>query len=284
MRHFILAAFAAALASSSALAHTSHMHRKIAAPSVAPPPSPGEQCRIAIDAAERAQAVPSRLLGAIGQVETGRRDPATGQWTPWPWTIDVGGQGTFFETKAEAIAAVQALQAKGVQSIDVGCVQINLAQHPNAFRNLDEAFDPETNTRYGAAFLIRLFALTKDWGKAAAFYHSATPALGAEYERKVLAALSGQGGGAAMLAGHHGNILLVAKQSPLQLLPTPEQQLASAWAATLDHGTESSETTPAAFTASLAAPSSASRAHLRRTSSPFARNVIWMTAERGPLQ
>ena len=51
--------------------------------------------------------------------------PQSGRWTPWPWTIDVEGQGSFLPNKAAAIAAVQALQARGIQSIDVGCVQIN---------------------------------------------------------------------------------------------------------------------------------------------------------------
>ena len=112
---------------------------------------------------------------------------------PWPWAIDVAGQGTFFPTKADAIAAVNALQVRGVHSIDVGCVQINLAQHPNAFHSLEDAFDPAVNTRYGAAFLMRLFALTRSWQKAAAsLHHSATPTLGAAYERKVLAAFSGR--------------------------------------------------------------------------------------------
>lgn len=278
MRHLILAAFAAALATSPSLAHT---HRRIATPPPKQQPlSPGEQCRTSIDTAERAQAVPSRLLAAIGQVESGRRDPATGQWTPWPWTIDVGGQGTFFATKAEAIAAVRALQEKGVQSIDVGCVQINLAQHPNAFRSLDEAFDPDTNTRYGATFLTRLFTMTRDWGKAAAFYHSATPALGAEYERKVLAALTGHQSAALLMTAK----LTTAKQAPqpLQLLPTPEQLLATAWAATLDKGTGSSDLT--AFTATPVRQPSPSRTARRKTSSPFARNVIWLTAERDLLR
>jgi hypothetical protein len=277
MRYLVLAAFAAALVTFPALAAAP---RKIAAAQAEPPASPGEQCRTAIDAAERAQGLPSRLLAAIGQVESGRRDPATGQWTPWPWTIDVGGQGTFFATKAEAIAAVRALQAKGVQSIDVGCVQINLAQHPNAFRSLDDAFDPDINARYGATFLSRLFAMTKDWTKAAAFYHSATPALGAAYEQRVLAALSGQRGPALFATAK----LAPQPPQPLQLLPSPEQQLTSAWAATLVHGTAWPETTPAAFTASLAARSPPSRAGLRKASPLFARNVIWMSTEPGLLR
>ena len=40
---------------------------------------------------------------------------------PWPWAIDADGVGQFFATKAQAVAAVSALQAQGVHSIDVGC-------------------------------------------------------------------------------------------------------------------------------------------------------------------
>src|SRR3984957_12497003 len=95
--------------------------------------SPGEQCRVAIAAAERVHAVPPQLLASIGRVESGRRDPGTGSWGAWPWTINAEGQGSYFDTEAEAIKAVQALQARGVRSIDVGCMQVNLMHHPNAF-------------------------------------------------------------------------------------------------------------------------------------------------------
>ena len=220
MRAHALLAFAAVCFSSPAPAGTPSQSG----------PSPGDQCRTAIESAERVHALPNRLLAAIGQVESGRRDPQTKQWTPWPWTIDVGGEGRFFASKEDAIAAVQELQAKGVRSIDVGCVQINLAWHPSAFHSLEEAFDPETNTRYGAEFLQRLFAMTKDWQKAAALYHSATPPLGAAYAQKVLAAFSGR----------YGAVLAVPTARPLILPPTPEQQLAAAWAATLDRGTDGS--------------------------------------------
>ena len=91
---------------------------------------PGTLCRPAIAAAEQASAIPPQLLAAIGRVESGRRDPASGVMAPWPWTINAEGQGSFFDTKAQAIAAVQALQARGVQSIDVGCMQVNLMHHP----------------------------------------------------------------------------------------------------------------------------------------------------------
>jgi hypothetical protein len=153
-----------------------------------PVQEPGLQCRQAIRSAERAAGLPDQLMAAIGHVESGRPD-AQGVVHPWPWTINAEGEGHMFESKAEAIAAVQALQARGVQSIDVGCMQVNLMFHPNAFGSLDQAFDPVANANYAARFLTELYGQTHDWTQATAFYHSATPELGAEYQRKVAAVL-----------------------------------------------------------------------------------------------
>ncbi len=132
--------------------------------------------------------VPEQLLAAIGRVETGRLDAQSNTWYPWPWTINTGGEGRYFDTKPQAIAAVRALQAHGVTSIDVGCMQVNLMHHPNAFPSLEQAFDPQANALYAARFLTQLFVQTNDWKQAAALYHSATPQLGADYRRRVLAA------------------------------------------------------------------------------------------------
>ncbi len=150
--------------------------------------TPGALCRQAVAWAERGEAIPAGLLGAIGRVESGRRDAASGDVTPWPWTIDVEGQGHFYQSKAEAVAAVRQFQAQGARSIDVGCMQVNLLHHPDAFPSLEAAFDPDTNASYAARFLRQLYGQTGDWGRAAAMYHSATPELGAEYKSKVMAA------------------------------------------------------------------------------------------------
>jgi hypothetical protein len=149
---------------------------------------PGRLCRAAIQAAEREANIPAQLLMAIGRVESGRRDPETGAFHPWPWTINAEGRGQFFPTKAAAIAEVQALQARGVRSIDVGCMQVNLRHHPTAFASLDDAFDPATNARYAARFLGELNATRNDWQRAAGAYHSATPEFSDPYRARVLAA------------------------------------------------------------------------------------------------
>ncbi len=148
--------------------------------------SPGEQCRIAIAMAERGHGVPPQLLASIGRVESGRRDPGTGIWGAWPWTINAEGLGSYFDTKAQAIQAVLALQARGVRSIDVGCMQVNLMHHPTAFPNLDMAFEPGVNADYAARFLNELHGQTGDWTKATADYHSANPEEGGPYAAKVI--------------------------------------------------------------------------------------------------
>jgi hypothetical protein len=159
-----------------------------------PPPAPAQQteqgplCRAAIAQAERERGLPPRLLAAIGRVESGRRDPATGMTHPWPWAINAEGRGSFFPDKAAAIAAVRALQAEGVRSIDVGCLQINLRHHPGAFANLEEAFDPLANARYGARFLAELQSARGDWMQAAGNYHSQTPGFAEPYRARVAAA------------------------------------------------------------------------------------------------
>jgi hypothetical protein len=183
-----------------------------AEPTSPPVGAPGLLCRLGIAAAERGSGIPQHLLAAIGRVESGRRDQITGGWNPWPWTANAEGQGYFYDSKAEAVAAVRAMQARGIRSIDVGCMQINLMHHPDAFPSLDAAFDPQQNTAYAAKFLKELYAQSGDWTKATAAYHSATPDIGAEYQRRVMAVLPEE----SRLAGS-----------------APTSPLAQAWAATL---------------------------------------------------
>lgn len=150
------------------------------------PASPSALCRSAITAAERSTGVPERLMQSIGAVESGRRN-ADGTVSAWPWTINAEGVGSYFATKAEAMAAVNALRARGVRSVDVGCMQVNLMYHAEAFSSLEEAFDPGANARYAGRFLQTLLAKTGSWPGATAGYHSLTPDIGADYARKVLA-------------------------------------------------------------------------------------------------
>jgi hypothetical protein len=157
----------------------------------APIPSLGANaaCRQAIAAAERAHRIPTHLLAAIARVESGRRDQASGTFNPWPWTINMDGQGSFYDNKPQAVAAALSMRPYVSRSIDVGCMQISLTNHPNAFSGMDQAFDPASNAEYGARFLVQLFEKTNSWPRAVEMYHSATPDIGQEYGRRVYAVL-----------------------------------------------------------------------------------------------
>jgi hypothetical protein len=159
-----------------------------------------QSCTVAGEAAERQWGIPAGLLAAIGRTESGRYDHAAGQVLAWPWTINAEGRDGRFDTKEDAIAAVVALTARGVRSIDVGCFQINLMHHAGAFGSLDEAFDPRANAQYAARFLTDLYARGNSWENAVAWYHSATPGIGEAYRDRVYADWGrGDAGGAVAL-------------------------------------------------------------------------------------
>jgi hypothetical protein len=158
------------------------------------PATPGAMCRAAVQAAEREAGVPPQLLAAIALVESARVDPGTGSVTPWPWTINAEGAGQHFDSQRDAVTAVRDLLSRGVKVIDVGCMQVNLHHHPDAFRTLEDAFDPVANARYAARFLRRLQAASGDWVTAAGHYHSGSADRAEAYRLKVLAAWPAGGG------------------------------------------------------------------------------------------
>ena len=96
-------------------------------------------------ARERAERIPPGLVHALALAESGRWSASDKSTRPWPWTVTSGRDSFYLPSKDAAIAKVEALQASGRTNIDVGCMQINLHYHPDAFANLDEAFDPDTN-------------------------------------------------------------------------------------------------------------------------------------------
>jgi hypothetical protein len=150
--------------------------------------SPCEQA--ALDA-EKSFDLPAGLMLAIGRIESGRYDSVAGRVIAWPWTIDVAGSGQQFENAGEAVRTTQTLRASGVRNIDVGCFQVSLLYHPDAFETLEDAFDPPTNGRYAGRLLASLKARLGTWPDAVAAYHSADPARGTPYREKVYASWQG---------------------------------------------------------------------------------------------
>jgi hypothetical protein len=159
-------------------------HRSPAPPSHASSLPPEAACVDAILQAEREAAIADHMLLAMGFTEAGRMTQDR-LFTVWPWTVNAEGRSSYFPTKADAIAHVRGLQARGLQSIDVGCLQVNLKWHPDAFPDLDTAFDPRANTRYAARFLGALYQRHGSLAEAVGRYHSAQSERGEAYRQRV---------------------------------------------------------------------------------------------------
>lgn len=142
-------------------------------------------CAAAIEQAERNHGLPPHLLAGISKVESGRWNKQKAELFAWPWTVMAEGRSRYLPNKAAAIAEVTALKAKGVRNIDVGCMQVNLRYHPEAFASLETAFDPAHNAAYAATLLAKLRVEARSWTKAIGLYHSSTPVLSNKYRLKV---------------------------------------------------------------------------------------------------
>ena len=149
--------------------------------------SPGLACEVAAAAAERQFGLPAGLLASIGRIESGRPDAQLRRVLPWPYAINADGVGRFFDDPHAALAEVDALQARGVRRIDVGCFQIDLFYHPEAFARPEDAFDPVANATAAARFLAQLAEQSGGFETAVALYHSARAELGQPYRLRVLA-------------------------------------------------------------------------------------------------
>ncbi len=146
-------------------------------------------CETAARQAAAETGVPVKVLEAIALAESGR--DFGGVRRPWPWTVNFGGPGFWYDSSEEAQLAISERQAVGATNFDVGCFQINHRWHGDAFETMAQMFDPGANALYAAQFLQQLYQETGSWPDAAAAYHSRTPELADAYRERFLALQDG---------------------------------------------------------------------------------------------
>lgn len=135
---------------------------------------------------EKKHQIPTDTLHSISLRESGKAHTTHRIRVVWPWSVGVEGEGHYFTNKQEAVTFVKKQLKLGKTNIDVGCMQINLKSHPEAFLSIEHAFEPRINVAYGAKFLRDKYDDLKDWHKAIAHYHSSTPELGFKYKQEVI--------------------------------------------------------------------------------------------------
>jgi len=145
-------------------------------------PASAADCRAALAQAAAAHSVPYPLLEAVGYVESGHD----------PLAINADGDAYHPSSLEDAIRLVRKLQSGGAKYIDLGCAQIDLHYHPDAFPDLAAAFDPAANADYAARLLLDNKTRYGSWTGAAAFYHSADPTAQAAYVGHLKAHMTGE--------------------------------------------------------------------------------------------
>lgn len=140
-------------------------------------------CDAAAAKAAGVSGVPVAVLMAIARVETGRT--IGGVLSPWPWTVNQAGAGSFFDSSAAATDHVLRALSEGQKNIDVGCFQINIRWHGAEFASLEAMFEPTQNALYAARFLRQLHDEFGTWEGAIGAYHSRQGDAATHYLTKV---------------------------------------------------------------------------------------------------
>lgn len=133
--------------------------------------------------AARVAAVPAPLLYAIALTESGKLT-ARGH-KPWPWTLNVAGQGQYFATRTAAWQRLQRELRVG-RNVDIGIMQVSWRYHGNSLQTPWKALSPHWNLQVAAEFLRRCFERRQDWMAAVGCYHAPNNAArAARYRERV---------------------------------------------------------------------------------------------------
>lgn len=196
-------------------------------------------CDAAARAAAQETGVPLVLLELLTRVETGRGSTPDGPIDPWPWTLNIGGHGSWHDSAEAALATARQGIAAGLRDIDLGCFQINYRWHGDGFPSLEAMMDPQANALYAARFLRDLRDEFGDWRQAAGAFHSRTPEQADRYLARLdqlqatLARTTGAGRRALGQMGSPGALVMAARPP---LIAGPGQPMGRAvrplWSAT----------------------------------------------------
>jgi soluble lytic murein transglycosylase-like protein len=154
--------------------------------SVSPPASAESVIPSGYRSVAEAHGIPSALFYAVALAESGTRVDALGAMRPWPWTLNVQGDGRFYPSRRAATLAFEHALVSGRTSVDVGLMQVSWRYHRRAFSHVAGALDPYRNLDVAAAILTACHQTHRDWWAAVGCYHAPNdPARAERYSRRV---------------------------------------------------------------------------------------------------
>ena len=123
-------------------------------------------CEREMARASQQHGIPLGILYAVGLTETGRRGAL------YPYALGAEGQTVFAKDVDDAMVNFEAMRARGIKLIDLGCMQINHYFHGDKFPSVRAMFDPAKNVDYAARFLKELKQREGSWTMAVARYNA----------------------------------------------------------------------------------------------------------------
>ena len=114
--------------------------------------------------------IPADLFYAMALAESGRA--AEARQRPWPWTLNIAGEGRFFDSRIEAWRAFDRSLGEGEQRIDVGLMQINWQYHRRVLKSSWLALEPYRNLQLAAGILAECYQKRREWWSSVGCYHA----------------------------------------------------------------------------------------------------------------
>ncbi len=116
--------------------------------------------------------IPVQLFYALALAESGKTIESLKRRRPWPWTLNIAGEGVYFRSRWQAWRALDQSLRAGQDSVDIGLMQINWRFHQGRLDNSWLALEPYHNLAVGAEILRRCYAERRDWWASVGCYHA----------------------------------------------------------------------------------------------------------------
>jgi len=116
--------------------------------------------------------IPAGHFYAIALAESGRTLASTSSRRPWPWTLNIAGEGVYFNSRWEAWRALEQSLRAGQDSVDIGLMQVNWRFHKGRLGSSWLALEPYHNLAVGADILKNCYKKRRDWWASVGCYHA----------------------------------------------------------------------------------------------------------------
>jgi Transglycosylase SLT domain len=116
--------------------------------------------------------IPVQLFYAVALAESGKTIESMKHRRPWPWTLNIAGQGVYFSSRWQAWRALDQSLRSGQDSVDIGLMQVNWRFHEERLGSSWLALEPHHNLAVGAEILRRCYLERRDWWASVGCYHA----------------------------------------------------------------------------------------------------------------